>query len=173
MLEQFSNRSGRGQIQKSAAGMRHDQALPKRRDVSQPEHADCAAKERSCFYSRHPTERGRATKSRADQKTAEREAFRHFVNAESGEERPFCRVYRRRFLLNPQYHTIGGAVNRQGNNQRSGDLAKMPCCICVEMTGSARRANMVDMFADEEEQQVSGGRSSDNWPSAAITQTFR
>src|SRR4029434_8703153 len=49
----------------------------------------------------------------------------------------------------------------------------MPCCIGVEMAGSASRANMMNMFTDEEKQQVSGGRRSDNWPNAAVTQTFR
>src|SRR6266496_6594908 len=82
VFDQFSQYSVRGQIEKSAADMRHDQAKPKSRDFPQPQHADRAAEERSCFYSCHPTKRSRASQSRADQKTAERETFGNLVDAE-------------------------------------------------------------------------------------------
>src|SRR6266542_1125624 len=96
MFEHFSNHSMRGQIKKSAANIRHDQAKPKSRDFRQPQHTDHAADERSCFYGCHPTEGSRAPKSRTDQKTTKRETFRNLVDTESREERPFCRVHWRR-----------------------------------------------------------------------------
>src|SRR5207249_1918570 len=49
-------------------------------------------------------------------------------------------------------------MNRQCNNQRSRDFAKMSRRVCVEVTGRAGGADMMDVFADEEEQGVSGSR---------------
>src|SRR5437867_5899539 len=102
VLQHFSEHRVRGQIDKSATNLRHDQTEPKRRNVRQKKIADQSAEERSRFHSSYPAERGCALESGADQKAAERKAFGNLVNAKSGKQRPFCGGYRRNFALNSQ-----------------------------------------------------------------------
>src|SRR5205807_5100594 len=115
MLEHFSEHSVRGQIEKSAADMRHDQAEPKSRNIRQKKIADDTAQERGGLNCANPAERGAAMQSSTYQKAAEREPFRNLVNAQSGEQRPFRRVHRSPAVagLNSQSQTVGRAVNCQ------------------------------------------------------------
>ena len=83
MLYHFSQNRVRGQIQKSAADVRHDQPKPKERSVGEEEKSDRAAEESGRFHSRYPGKRGRASKPSANQETAQGETFRNLVNAQS------------------------------------------------------------------------------------------
>src|SRR5262249_25419416 len=96
--------------------------------------------------------------SRANQKAAERETFGNLVDTESAKQRPLCRIHRRRFNLNSQSQTIGGAVNRQSDDKGGGDLAEVLSGVSIEMAGRASRTNMVNMFAYEKEQRVPSGQ---------------
>src|SRR4029077_2571474 len=58
------------------------------------------------------------------------------------------------------------------HNQRSRDFTKMSRCVCVEVTGRAGGADMMDVFADEEEQGVSSSRRNRYGPSRTVAQTF-
>ena len=49
----------------------------------------------------------------------------------------------------------------------------MPRRVCVKMTGRARRTNMMNMFADEKEEGVSGSQRQEHRPPGRRTQTFR
>jgi hypothetical protein len=63
-------------------------------------------------------------------------------------------------------------VNRQCYNQRSRDFTKMSRRVCVEVTGRAGGADMMDVFADEEEQGVSSSRRNRYGPPRTVAQTF-
>ncbi len=173
MLQHFSEEGVRGQIEKSAAYVCHNQGEPKRRSFPQKEKTDYSAKERSGFDCGNPTERDPALQSSADQKAAQREAFRNFVDAESAEKRPFFSVRRGNFRSNSQSQTVGRAVNCQRDDQRGRDFAEMSGGICVEMTGGTSGANVMDIFADEEEQRISGSRRQDDGPPITVAQAFR
>src|SRR6476660_4326884 len=49
----------------------------------------------------------------------------------------------------------------------------MPRRVCVKMTSGASWANMMDMFADEKENRVSGSYRQDHSPPRRRTETFR
>ena len=122
----------------------------------QEEITDDTTEERCGFDRCHPSNRGHALQSCADQKAAERETFGNLVDAQSREQRPLCRTGRRRFALDSQSQTVSRAMNCQSDDQRGSDFAEMSRGISVEMTGRASRANMMNMFADEKEKRVAG-----------------
>ena len=64
-------------------------------------------------------------------------------------------------------------MNCQCDNQCRRDFAEMSRCVRVEVTGRAGRANVMDIFADEEEQRVSRSRRQHCCPPTAVAQTFR
>ena len=94
------------------------------------------------------------------------------MNAERGEQRPLDRFRHRSPRSNAQGDTVGRAVNGQCHNQRARDFAKMLRCVCVEVTGRAGGADMMDVFADEEEQRVSGRGRQRYRPPRTVAQTF-
>ncbi len=63
-------------------------------------------------------------------------------------------------------------MNCQCDNQRRRDFAEMSRCVRVEVTGRAGRANVMDVFADEEEQRVSRRRRQHYCPPTAVAQTL-
>src|SRR5207244_8022735 len=95
------------QIKKAAANVSNNQTEPRSRNLRQKENTDHAAEERRCFHCGYPAERRRTLQSSADQKTAQCEAFRNFVNAQSREKRPGCRFGRGHLGFNSQSQTIG------------------------------------------------------------------
>src|SRR4029077_4426553 len=123
-------------------------------DVRQEETTNDTTEERCGFDRCHPSNRGPAFQSCADQKAAEREALRNFVDAQSREQRPLCSTGRRCFALDCQSQTVGRTVNCQGDYQCGSDFAEMSRGIGVEMTGRTSRANVLNMFADEKEKRV-------------------
>jgi hypothetical protein len=58
--------------------------------------------------------------------------------------------------LDSQSETVSRTVDCQSDDQRGSDFAEMSRGISVEMTGSASRANMMNMFADDKEKRVAG-----------------
>ena len=63
-------------------------------------------------------------------------------------------------------------MNCQCDNQRRRDFAEVSRCVRVEVTGRAGRANVMDIFADEEEQRVSRRRGQHCCPPTAVAETF-
>src|SRR5918911_572993 len=92
--------------------------------------------------------------------------------AQSREQRPLCRAICRRVALNAQSQAIGRTVNCQGENQGGSDFAEMSRRISVKMAGRASRTNVMDMFADEKEQYVSGNQCQQDGPPRATPQTL-
>src|SRR6266498_479938 len=77
-------------------------------------------------------------------------------------------------IKNPnQGQSIGRAVNRQCHNQRDCNLTKMSRRVCVEVAGRAGGTDMMDVFANEEEQGVSSSRRNRYGPARTVAQTFR
>src|SRR5436853_863280 len=142
----------RGQIEKSAADVGHEQTEPKRRFARQEEKSNYPAEEGGGFHGGDPTKRPPSLHSGADQKAPERKAFWNFVNTESGKERPLTGRGRLRFLSDSKRQSIGRAVDCQRNNQRRCDFAEMFGRVSVKMAGRARGANVVKIVDNEEKE---------------------
>ena|SRR6185503_12360484 len=156
MLQHFSDHCVCGQINKSAADVRHNQPEPQGGDVCEEVITNHTTDERRRFNRGDPPERRYAAESCPDQKAAERETFGNLVDAQSKEQRPLCSTGRGRFALDSQSQTVCRAMNRQSDDQRGSDFAEMSRGINIEMTGRASRANMMNVFANEKEKRVTG-----------------
>src|SRR6266853_162375 len=63
-------------------------------------------------------------------------------------------------------------MNGQCDNQHCRDFAKMSRRVCIEVAGRARGTNVMNIFADEEEQRVSGSGRQRDCPPITVAQTF-
>ena|SRR5437588_8320742 len=64
-------------------------------------------------------------------------------------------------------------MNRQGYNQGGRDLAEAARGILIEMTGRARRADVMNIFADKKEQRVTGCCCQRDRPPIGVCQALR
>src|SRR4030095_1516131 len=125
-----------------------------KRHISKKKKTERSTKRRGCFDRCNRYERANSSKSRAEQQRAEGKPLGKFVNAKCNEQRPIRHVRGctrdLRFMASADRETVSRAMNRQGNDQEGGDLAKPPRGVFIEMAGSAGGTNVMDIFADHE-----------------------
>ena len=95
------------------------------------------------------------------------------MDAKGRKERPLTGRGHLGFLSNSKRQAVRRAVDCQRDYQCRSNLTKMFGRLSIKMAGSARGTNVMNVFADEEKERISGCGRQYHRPPWAIVQAFR